>query len=352
MLYLPKTSLLLSFLEHEDQKGLTLHKSYEIDYTFESKGNDNRSTIDHFCVSENLYDNVNLYNVTHAGDNLSDHSVVQMSINIQLNHVINEKSCNNPYPLWHNATEENISQYAISLQKGLENIYVPWSAIHCCDLFCDKHQHEIERYHDDIISACLRASCTSIPHSNTQKPKIVPGWNDIVEPIRQQALFWHSIWKQNNSPRVGIIAEIRKRTRAKYHYTLRTVEKNKENICSQKLAEALSGNRNRDFWKEVKKIKQTKSTIPKSVDNVSNPQDISNLFADKYNELYNSVSYDEAEMCKLRADINNSIHSEYASYNSMSSMCSTSDVRMAIKHLKKGKHEGHSGHYTDHLCTR
>ena len=44
---------------------------------------------------------------------------------------------------------------------------------------------------------------------------------------KEPALFWRSIWLCNNSPRQGIVADIMRKTRAQYHYSIRQV-KNKE----------------------------------------------------------------------------------------------------------------------------
>ena len=49
---------LLSFMENEALKCCLFHSSSDIKFTFESKANSSRSTIDHFLLSEALFDNV------------------------------------------------------------------------------------------------------------------------------------------------------------------------------------------------------------------------------------------------------------------------------------------------------
>jgi exonuclease III len=49
-------------------------------HTFESKIDGSRSVIDHFAVTENMYDNICYYGVLHDGDNLSDHCPVVITI--------------------------------------------------------------------------------------------------------------------------------------------------------------------------------------------------------------------------------------------------------------------------------
>ena len=45
-----------------------------------------------------------------------------------------------------------------------------------------------------------------------------------------------------------------RRARASYHYAIRFVKRNENNIVNEHLAEALVNNRRRDFWCEVKRI--------------------------------------------------------------------------------------------------
>ena len=61
------------------------------------------------------------------------------------------------------------------------------------------------------------------------------GYNEYVFECRQQALFWHNIWRANGSPRHGVIADIRRNTRAGYHYTLRYIDRNKNRLQADKV---------------------------------------------------------------------------------------------------------------------
>ena len=52
----------------------------------------------------------------------------------------------------------------------------------------------------------------------------------------------------------------RRRTRAKYHYAIKFVNKEESRIKSNKMAEAIVNNQNRISWKEGMKIKQTNNS--------------------------------------------------------------------------------------------
>ena len=110
----------------------------------------------------------------------------------------------------------------------------------------------INRFHDQIISACLKAGQDSIPVSKSPK-KVIAGWNDIVKPERDAAIFWHRIWHDCGSPREGTVADIRRNTRAKYHLAIRKAKRNKEKISAEKMAKSVVENRNRDFGVKLKR---------------------------------------------------------------------------------------------------
>ena len=110
-------------------------------------------------------------------------------------------------------------------------------------------------------------------------------------------------------------------------------------------------NNNRDFWSEVRKIKGGNIRIPEFVDDVQGSDDISKLFLTKYNELFNSVSYDQDGMNSLKTIID----SRVAEYGGNEKHCfddhiiNVSQVLENIVFMKSNKHDGGVGHYSDHI---
>ena len=100
-------------------------------------------------------------------------------------------------------------------------------------------------------------------------------------------------------PSQGPIALIRRRTRAKYHYAIRFVNKEKNRIKSNKMAQAIANNNDRDLWQEVKQLKQTNRSVPNVMDNVSGADDIISLFTNKFKNLYNSVGFEIEDLYLL-----------------------------------------------------
>ncbi len=62
------------------------------------------------------------------------------------------------------------------------------------------------------------------------------------------------------------------------------------------MADSLLDNISRDMWAESRKIKGQHINLPCSIDGAKCDEDITNVFYEKYNPLYNSVPYDKDEM--------------------------------------------------------
>ena len=75
------------------------------------------------------------------------------------------------------------------------------------------------------------------------------------------------------------------------------------------MATSLLHNKSKDFWSEVKRLRGEKGTLPCNVDGFKSNRDVSHLFAMKYSELYNSVSYDVDKLQKLTVTVNNQTQS-------------------------------------------
>ena len=82
----------------------------------------------------------------------------------------------------------------------------------------------------------------------------LPGWKKELEPLRQDSLFWHSMWQQSGKPNKGQLFEVKKFVRNKYHYAVRKARKHADSIKAQQLFEhARAGDIN--LLKEMKRIK-------------------------------------------------------------------------------------------------
>jgi len=152
-------------------------------------------------------------------------------------------------------------------------------------------------------------------------------------------------------PHIGVVADCMRRTRAAYHYAIRSIRKNQKAIvlenmakCITDMAKCITENRNRDFWHEIRKIKGSSKNVSSVVDGLTESSDIANLFADIYDDLYTCVPYDRSEMDSVVELIEFRL-------DSFSNDCviQFNDVAEAISGLKSAKRDAFAGLSTGHF---
>ena len=347
----PNTQELNDFCANENFVPLVNNDISTVEYTFESACG-TLTCIDHIIVTENLANSVKSYYCIDDICNLSDHMPVMVEFDIPCTYnessfVENKERC-----AWYKASIKDISQYKCKLDTILDCSWCDrLECIKCSNATCNKENHinELNYLYNHIVNACIQASIECIPIvSSIKRKKVLPGFSEYCKPLRDEAVKWHNLWKDQGRPSSGFYADKRKVTRSEYHKCVRKVKVNENKIRSQKMAEAIKCNNQRNLWSEVKKIKSSARCISSNIDGITDQKGITELFAKKYNELYNSVNYNDSEIQGLFSYVNDMIA------DNNNDLCNSAtfgnhDVRKALEALKHSKHDGYSGLYSDHL---
>ena len=318
-----------------------------VPYTFTCQRSDGKystSTIDHFLMSPNLKRAVTCYEAHTVYSNCSDHVPLVLSLDIDIEFHKTYKREFKPTVAWHKCNENNIKNFKHNVDQNMpdKDTYkvVEICTNHKCT--CDLHNEAIKDLHNQIISICCKASHSCLPHTSQGKiNNIIPGWNEYVKEHADRAHMWHEIWVNMGKPQdPHYLSMIRRKTRLQYHYAIRQVVKENARLRNNKMADAISENEDRKLWEEVRKITRANNELPKIMDDCDTIEDISNIFAGKYDMLYNTVSYNNQDMSRLAADINVLIETKCPnkanSLNSSHTIMIT-EVREAINKLKHGK---------------
>ena len=344
-----QTKSLLNFINSNDFYCCSNAFKVNVPFTYRSKINGNTSLIDHCITSENLTDQVESYCSIDNVDNASDHLGIKCVLSLGTEHVEAgpPPSSNQPSrPDWSKATPEQLREYGRALDECLLDIAIPIEAFECRDPLCSSHFNDISSFHDNIVNALASTANMKIPVPNKRRgKKVIPGWNEMVENNFRNALFWHKLWVENGRPAAGVIADIRRATRARYHDSRKQAIKNKDIITSSNLVKSLNDESSKEFWSKVRRCKGTKSNAANCVDNSRGETNICNVFKDKFKTLYNCVSYEAADMQVLKHELNTCIvNSDANDYNVTSEL-----ISKAIKKLKIGKNDSWLPHTSDSI---
>ena len=130
-------------------------------------------------------------------------------------------------------------------------------------------------------------------------------------------------------------------TRAYFKYTLRQCRAHNETHKADKLAKQLLGKDDRQFWKEVNKLKGgSSSTFAFSVDNASGQKEICDLWKKHYQNILNSSN--DTQLKKVVMD-------KLKLCTSHDNPFTPTEVAAVIKRMKNGKACGRDGLQSEHF---
>ena len=295
------------------------------------------STLDHFLISSNLSNIVINYETLFLHNDFSDHYPLKLTLNIDIGNFKTTKKEFIPCVAWYKCSEASKDWYKDETDNLLLQINPNHEALRCRNYKCSLHTEYIHELYKNIIKICKEASAKCLPHTSLNNSnKVVPGWNEHVREHAENAKMWHDVWVQSGKPRQGDIANMKRKSRLKYHYAIIHVTKENLRIRNYKMAEAISKNNDRVLWDEVRKMSKTSNNLPNAMDGVTGTDEISSIFADKYDLLYNSVGYSMDEMNRLTSDIESRI--DISCSNHIQNI-SVQNVKDGIIKLKLGKKE-------------
>ena len=260
-----------------------------------------------------------------------------------------------PSVAWPKCRVTDKENYRNDLDQQLLKIN-PKNEVFTCKMYkCQRHRKEIQELHDNIVGSIKQSSGNCLPHtsnvSGKKERKVVPGWNEHVKEHAINAKYWNDIWIQQGKPRNDGIARMRWITKLRYHYAVRYVNSENIRLRNERMGEAIARNDDRVLWDEVRKMTKSTNELPSMMDGHTGIDEISKVFADKCETLYNSVSYDNHSMDNLKKEIDS--HIENVCPNGLvqsdyTHSITVKELKDAVGMLKLGKKE-ENGLYSNHF---
>ena len=307
----------------------------------------NTSCIDRFSISSCLKQFVrNTYPIDCAL-NLSNHRPVLMSLDIAVSVTKYSAGAVNDCTrliAWQciDQCHPSVATYKQHLDMLL-NSSTNYGVKQCKDFLCVNldHKMQIDKLCNFLIDCCLKAD-QAFPRKKRGQ-RVIPGWTEHVKDYRDECLLWFDIWKCHGKPADGLVFESMKESKRQYIYAVRRTKRKETAIRNQRMAADLCRNKDRDFFKEVKKL-CSKTLIAPSINSLTDPADIASCFSEKYQTLYNSVPSDPQVIASIEDDVQIKLASVDQDFS-----ITKLDVLKAVKQLKPAKHDGHMGFNSSHL---
>ena len=311
-------------------------------YTYVSPAWDTTSWLD-FTICSSDFTNI-IVDMSIAYDLTDeDHIPVYMSLNTglipSLTSVSNSSSYN-PKISWENLKDSDLQSYCQFTHEELSKVYLPHSALNCKDLSCkdDNHRAQIEQYYKNIMNALTASSNKLLKHDQVNFHS-KPGWTEFVSDIYKESREVRRKWLISGKPRSGPLLDLHLRTKARFKYTLRFIKRHEESLRKESLANKLCDFSHEQFWKEIKVLNNSRTPLPTTVDGVSSPEGIANMWKSHFQDLFNCI----------QSNVMNSRDLDCSGNTISEVVVSSTEIEQVILSLPKKKSCGLDGIQAEHL---
>ena len=251
------------------------HDTYT--YVGHRDGTSHFSWLDHVVSSADFHKSI--LNISVGYDICDeDHLPVTIDFDVNILPCLTDSNNESVFKInWETVSEADLKYFFKLTDKEFSNIELPVDALVCTDLEChhDHHKVMIETLYNNIISILKDSSSHMCSMVNSSRNR--PGWTDYVADLYKYSREARKLWVDNGKPRQGYISEEYIRSKAMFKYALRLISRNENLLRKESLAKKLSNLKSKDFWKEIKLINNSKTSLPCSIDNANSPEDITNF---------------------------------------------------------------------------
>ncbi len=148
------------FMNNHDLQ--SMWNMFNVDYTYRHTDGVSTSTIDHFIVSNRVFNKRCSGGVTHSVDNTSNDSVINMSLEMNTfvpHHAELEKTVTSKI-VWYEASSHVINFYKCNVDSKLPDVILSENTSNCGNILCDSEDHKSEpdAYFESLIYVLLDSS--------------------------------------------------------------------------------------------------------------------------------------------------------------------------------------------------
>ena len=295
------------------------------------------SWLDHVVSSLDFHNCIESISIEYNRSD-EDHIPISMSIKVESLPEYSQSTNGSSEKInWESADELSVKKYLNNTDKLLSEINIPVDAICCRDLRCQEtaHRDRALQFYQDITSNLSKSSNHMLKGQKNYKNR--PGWSDHVADLYKYTREIRQMWIENGSSRQGPLFHELLRSKARFKYAKRYIDRNEDLLRKESLAKKHSQSNSKDFWSEVKSLNNSKIPLPSTIGDANSPNDILQLWKGHFQNTFNCIPkhVDSQSFC---------LDSEYRQVK-----VNNSEIYEAIKSLDNNKTCGLDGIYAEHL---
>ena len=235
---------------------------------------------------------------------VSDHKPLSLSIRCRPTCTLSSSGCTADaptqsdttcLPVWQSCDDATCLAYTQYVHSLLQRVRIPPDLLLADSIPCDFSLYVIDQYYVDTVSCVKAAVSDVIPKRKcTNSSFNIPGWNTYVKEKHEFAREAYTAWAQAGRPKFGTLFDNMNRNRAIFKLALRYCRNHIEEMKADACAESLLNKDVRKFWDSVYKISNAKASAHvNSIGGVTGSVDVTNMWKDYFEKLYNSKQNSE-----------------------------------------------------------
>jgi len=307
------------------------------------------SCVDHFAVSDSLYDKIIAVSIIDSGINLSDHCAVIMDVCVSCQHILSSGSpdssteTQSKRQLTFRWDKGDIFSYYELTRDVLSTVQVPTHLLLGCASRpdCDYVIAVLNQYYDSIVHALYSASLSCIPQKYQGFYKY--WWDEELILLKESAIHSFKLWAALGKPRNGKEYQIMRQDKLRYKLAIRSKAAASANDFSDTLNDALLNKDMDGFWKSwrSKFSKGHKSTV---IDGCCGDKAI----ADRFASVFQSVCIPNSDV--RHRELCDDFLRRFRVYDEIcNEIITVEQIEVACKSLKRGKAAGLDGLTLEHV---
>ena len=250
------------------------------------------SLLDYIFFSSSLRNRVKRCGIHYDGRNPSDHFPISMQIDVvpMVTGDIGNSNSNtgDGKVKWSSMSKEDLVMYSNTMGEMLDSLVVPTDIIHGDKLcFCEHHVFQITNYYHSLISV-LEVADSLLPRKSPHGKRGKDFWTDNLSQLKRESVDAYDAWTADGRPTSGPSYEHKKDV----HYRYKTELRRRRRVIAEERSEAL-GNNLMDknfisFWRDWKRISQTKCPPVNRIGDATKERDIASVFLSYFQGIYGS----------------------------------------------------------------
>ena len=248
------------------------------------------SLLDYVFISSSLRDRVKRCGIQYDGRNPSDHVPVFVQLDV-VPMVTGEDVCikpqaNNGKVSWSSVTQDDLEKYRNMMGEMLDSLIIPDNIVHGDKLCsCENHVFQINQYYCSLLSV-LEVADSLLPRKSTHGKKGKDFWTENLSQLKRDSIEAYDMWTSDGRPSSGPSFEHEKAC----HYVYKAELRRRRRLMAAEKSEALGEKlMNKDFncfWRDWKKLSQSKSRPVNRIGDATKEPDIASVFQSYFQEIY------------------------------------------------------------------